>query len=143
MVQFLRLLDVSPSDILPQRPPFVMIDRLTRYDENSASTSFVVRDGGMFVVKGKMLATGLVENMAQTCAARLGYFNLISGQPVKIGFIGAVSNFHTDRMPHAGEELHTSIHVKEEIFGMTLADAEIRIGGEIIATAELKIAIRQ
>ena len=108
MVQLLRLLDVSPLDILPQRPPFILIDRLTHYDETVT---------------------------AQTCAARLGYYNLISGLPVKIGFIGAVSNLHILRVPVVGECLDTTIRVKEEVFGMTLVDAETRVGEEVIATA--------
>ena len=122
MVQLLRLLDVSPLDILPQRPPFILIDRLTHYDETVTATQFLVRQDHLFV-------------------SRLGYYNLISGLPVKIGFIGAVSNLHILRVPVVGECLDTTIRVKEEVFGMTLVDAETRVGEEVIATAELKIAI--
>ena len=89
-----------------------------------------------------MLAFGLIENVAQTCAARLGYFNLISGLPVKIGFIGAVSNLHIVRTPKIGETLDTVISVREEIFGMTLVDAVTRIREEVIVTGEMKIAIQ-
>ena len=141
MVQLLRLLDVSPLDILPQRPPFILIDRLTHYDETVTTTQFLVRQNHLFVSEDCLLPAGLVENMAQTCAARLGYYNLISGLPVKIGFIGAVSNLHILRVPVVGECLDTTIRVKEEVFGMTLVDAETRVGEEVIATAELKIAI--
>lgn len=142
MVQFLRFLDIKPQDILPQRYPFIMIDRLTYYDKELTRTCFTVCQDTLFASDGKMLATGVIENMAQTCAARLGYYNLISGLPVKIGFIGAVSRFHLSRMPIVGETLDTTIYVKEEVFGMTLVDAETRIGDEVIATAEMKIAIQ-
>lgn len=142
MVQFLRLLDISPLDLLPQRPPFILIDHLTYYDERKTSTRFTVREEGLFVEHGRLLISGLVENIAQTCAARLGYYNLISGLPVKIGVIGAVSNLWTRRMPLIGETLETTIRVKEEVFGMTLVDAEVRVMDERIATAEMKIAIQ-
>lgn len=142
MVQFLRLLDISPLDLLPQRPPFILIDHLTYYDERETSTRFTVREEGLFVEHGRLLTSGLVENIAQTCAARLGYYNLISGLPVKIGVIGAVSNLWTRRMPLIGETLETTIRVKEEVFGMTLVDAEVRVMDERIATAEMKIAIQ-
>ena len=141
MVQLLRLLDVSPLDILPQRPPFILIDGLTRYDETETSTRFRVRPDHLFVSDGCLLPTGLIENMAQTCAARLGYYNLISGLPVKVGFIGAVNNLHILRTPRVEERLDTTIRVKEEVFGMTLVDAEVRVDEEVIATAEMKIAI--
>lgn len=142
MVQFLRLLDISPLDLLPQRPPFILIDHLTYYDERKTSTRFTVREEGLLVEHGRLLISGLVENIAQTCAARLGYYNLISGLPVKIGVIGAVSNLWTRRMPLIGETLETTIRVKEEVFGMTLVDAEVRVMDERIATAEMKIAIQ-
>ncbi|MCD8317592.1 MAG: pseudouridylate synthase [Paraprevotella sp.] len=142
MVQLLQLLDITPLDILPQRPPFVMIDHLTNYSQEITATQFTVRPDNIFVAEGKMLATGLIENMAQTCAARLGYYNLISGLPVKIGFIGAIRNLHIMRTPKVGETLDTLIRVKEEIFGMTLVDAESRVKEEMIAKAEMKIAIQ-
>lgn len=142
MVQLLRFLDVSPSEILPQRPPFVLIDRLTHYDEVETSTQLAIRGDNIFVSEGRMLEPGLVENMAQTCAARLGYYNLISGLPVKIGFIGAISNLHVLRTPKVGETLDTTIHVEEEVFGMTLVNAETRVGDNVVATAKMKIAIQ-
>jgi hypothetical protein len=101
-----------------------------------------VRDDNIFVEDGRMLATGVVENVAQTCAARLGYYNLISGLPVKIGYIGAVNNMHVMRCPLVGETVDTTIRVKEEVFGMTLVYAEVRVADETIATADMKIAIQ-
>ena len=109
MVQLLRLLDVNPLDILPQRPPFVMIDNLIRYDERIAATRLKVKENTMFVYDGELSAAGMIENMAQTCAARLGYYNLISGLPVKIGYIGAISGLHISRTPKVGEILETEI----------------------------------
>lgn len=142
MVQLLQLLDINPLDVLPQRPPFIMIDCLTYYDEVTTSTRFTVRQDNIFVSNNCMLVTGLIENVAQTCAARIGYFNLVSGLPVKIGFIGAISNLNVIRTPQVNEVLDTTIRVKEEVFGMTLVEAETRVGDEIIVTAEMKIAIQ-
>ena len=142
MVQLLRFLEINPLDILPQRPPFIMIDHLTYYDESVTKTQLTVRHDNIFVSKSRMLASGLIENMAQTCAARLGYFNLISGLPVKIGYIGAISNLHIFRPPKVVETLDTTICVKEEVFGMTLVESEVHVSDELIATAELKIAVQ-
>lgn len=142
MVQFLQLLEISPLDILPQRPPFVMIDRLACCDGEKTATRLAVRGDNLFVSGGRMLASGLLENIAQTCAARLGYFNLVSGLPVKIGFIGAVRNMHVARVPVVGETLDTTIRVREKVMGMLLADAEIRVAGEVIVSAEMKMAIQ-
>lgn len=142
MVQLLRFLELNPQDILPQRSPFIMIDQLIHYDERMTSTRLVVRQDNIFIENSKLLASGVIENIAQTCAARLGYYNLISRLPIKIGYIGAISNLHILRMPAIGETLETTICVKEEIFGMTLVDAKVCIGNKTIATAEMKIAVQ-
>ncbi|MGM9805768.1 MAG: pseudouridylate synthase [Candidatus Aphodosoma sp.] len=143
MVQFLQLLDIDLQEILPQRQPFIMIDSLVNCGENEATTLFTVKEDNIFVKDGTMLPTGLIENMAQTCAARLGYRNTDSGEPARTGVIGAISNLHVERTPQAGETVATTIKIKAEAFGMTAVKAESRIGGKTIATAELKIAISQ
>ena len=45
------------------------------------------------------------------------------------------------RLPRVGEMLHTVVSVKDEVFGMTLADATVMCDGVAIATAEMKIAL--
>ncbi|WP_289200496.1 hypothetical protein [Phocaeicola sartorii] len=55
-------MDINPLDILPQRPPFIMIDYLTYYDEVKTSTRFTVRQDNIFVADNRMLATGLIQN---------------------------------------------------------------------------------
>ena len=129
-------------DILPQHPPFVMIDNLIRYDERIAATRLEVRESTMFVYDGELSAAGMIENMAQTCAARLGYYNLISGLPVKIGYIGAISGLHISRMPKVGEILETEICVEEEVFGVTLVNGKSRIADQTVMEARMKIVIQ-
>lgn len=141
MAEDLRKLDVLA--LLPQRPPFVMIDRLVCSDQVETRTELTVGADNLFVENGRMAAPGLVENIAQTCAARMGYINLTSGQPVRLGFIGAVRNLHVSRTPKVGEVLTTSVTVKEEVFQMTLVDACVKVGNETLAACEMKIALSQ
>lgn len=129
-------------DILPQRPPFVMIDNLIRYNERIAATRLKVKENTMFVYDGELSAAGMIENMAQTCAARLGYYNLISGLPVKIGYIGAISGLHISRTPKVGEILETEICVEEEVFGVTLVNGKSHIANQTVMEARMKIVIQ-
>ena len=82
-----------------------------------------------------------MENIAQTCAARTGYINLISKKAVKIGVIGAVSNFEIVRTPKVGERIFTTIEVLEELFQITLVKAVVRCGDETIVQANMKVAL--
>lgn len=128
-------------ELLPQRRPFVMIDSLLYCDTTVTRTSLEVRDDNIFNDAGHLSTAGLCENIAQTCAARLGYLSLASGQPVRLGFIGAISNMQVLRTPHTGEVLVTEINVLQEVFNITLVHAVVRSGDEVIAETDLKIAL--
>lgn len=136
--------DVSKINILeliPQRPPFIMVDRLSHFDRIVTTSEFTVREDNIFLDGDELLPEGLVENIAQTCAARIGYVNLLSKESVRLGFIGAVRNMSIHKTPKIGETIETIIIVKEEIFQMTLVDAEISLNGNVIVNAEMKIAL--
>lgn len=140
--EFLRKIDVH--DLLPQQEPFVMIDNLVHIDQVLTVTETLVRDDNLFVDNGQMSASGLMENIAQTCAARIGYVNkYILQKGIQLGFIGAVRNFEVRELPPTGDLLTTQVEVKEEIFGMTLAEATIECGGKVLVSTEMKIAVKE
>lgn len=128
-------------ELLPQRRPFVMIDSLLYCDMAVTRTSLEVREDNIFNDAGHLSTAGVCENIAQTCAARLGYLSLSSGQPVRLGFIGAISNMQVSRTPRTGEVLVTEINVLQEVFNITLVHAVVRSGDEVIAETDLKIAL--
>jgi hypothetical protein len=59
--------------LIPQKPPFVMIDALLFSDEKRTVSSFKIPEKNIFVKEGLFLEPGLVENIAQTAAARAGH----------------------------------------------------------------------
>lgn len=140
--EFLRQIDIH--ELLPQQEPFVMIGRLTHFDRVFTVTETVVDEQNMFVEDGRFSATGLMENIAQTCAARIGYVNkYILKKGIQLGFIGAVRNFEVLDLPQVGEMITTTVEVKEEIFGMTLASATVTCNGKTLVQTEMKIAVKE
>jgi predicted hotdog family 3-hydroxylacyl-ACP dehydratase len=134
--------EINVLDILPQRPPFVMIDALLYCDMATTKTTLLVREENIFCDDGHLSESGLIENIAQTCAARMGYINkYIYCNTVKLGFIGAIRNMEISRLPQTGEQLVTRIDTLEEIFQMTLVNAYIQVGEEQIAACGMKISI--
>ena len=133
--------DITLRELIPQRPPFVMIDRLVSSDAVFTVTELEVRPDNVFVVNGQLSASGLVENIAQTCAARIGYINLNSGETVKIGVIGSISNMGIVRTPKVGERLVTTIQLLEEVFQVTLVEAVVKSGDKELARCNMKIAL--
>ena len=131
-------------ELLPQQSPFIMIDCLTKFDEKITETSFEVRNDNIFVENGKLNACALAENIAQTCAARLGYVNkYILKKDVQIGFIGAIKNLSVVETPSVGDILTTQIEVLQDIMGVTLVDAQIVCNNKVIVKAQMKIAIAE
>ena len=133
---------IDIHELLPQQPPFVMVDKLMHFDETVTTTTFEVRADNIFVDDGTLNACALAENIAQTCAARLGFVNkYILKRAIQLGFIGSIRNMQVMRTPSVGEKLTTTITVREQIMGLTLVDATILVGEETIVTAEMKIAL--
>ena len=140
--EFLRAIDIH--ELLPQQEPFVMVGRLTFFDKRRTITETTVKDENLFVSEGMMSASGLIENIAQTCAARIGFVNkYILKKGIQVGFIGAIRNLTVLGLPKTGETMTTTVDVLEEVFGMTLAHAEITCGGETLVTTEIKIALKE
>jgi predicted hotdog family 3-hydroxylacyl-ACP dehydratase len=138
---FLRGIDIHT--LLPQQEPFVMVDRLIQIDEKSFATETQVKVENIFVDDGCLSASGLIENIAQTCAARIGFVNkYILQKGIQIGFIGAVRNLEILSLPQVGQTITTKVEVVEEVFGMTLAKATVTCEGETLVTTEMKIALK-
>lgn len=140
--EFVRQIDIHT--ILPQQEPFVMVGRMEHFDMNNVSTSTEILPSNIFVENGTFDPSGIIENIAQTCAARIGYINqYILKKGIQIGFIGAVKNFVIDSIPKVGEKIETSVTINEEVFGMLLATARVKTSDRDIATTEIKIAIKE
>ena len=140
--EFLRGIDIH--ELLPQQEPFVMISSLVRFDMQTTVTETVVSAGNQFVEDGVFTAPGIVENIAQTCAARIGYVNkYILKKGIQLGFIGAIRDLKVKDLPKVGDRITTSISVIDSVFGMTLVDAVVMNNGVEVASAQMKIAVKE
>lgn len=139
---FLRNIDIHT--LLPQQEPFVMVGCLTAFDEVRTVTETTIAADNILVDDGRFSASGLIENIAQTCAARIGFVNkYILQKGIQIGFIGAIRNLEVLGLPRVGDTIVTTVDVLEDIFGMTLAEASISCGGETIVRTQIKIAVKE
>ena len=120
-----------------------MIGCLTQIDEVRTVTETVISPQNIFVDDGQFSASGLIENIAQSCAARIGFVNkYILHNGIQIGVIGAVKNFQVVSLPKAGQTINTTVDTVSEVFGMTLAKATVTCEGEVLATTDIKIGVR-
>lgn len=130
------------TSLIPQRPPFVMIDRLTCCQEKITCTAFLVKKDNIFVENGRFCEPGLVENMAQTAAARAGYLSRLDNEPVRVGYIGAIKNLVIHSLPFVNDELDTIITIEHQIFDVMLVRGKVSCNEVLLAECEMKIFIQ-
>ncbi|MBX2921377.1 MAG: 3-hydroxyacyl-ACP dehydratase [Chitinophagaceae bacterium] len=136
---------MSIKDILPfipQRPPFVMVDELVSVEDASGVTRFAVKADNIFIQDGYLTAPALVENIAQTAAARIGYICNKKNEPVPVGFIGAVQNLEIKELPAVGDQIETEIIIKNQVFDVTLISGKITGKGRELAVCDMKIFLQ-
>jgi len=132
------------TDILayiPQRSPFVMVDEIVYSQDAVTQSRFVVKADNIFVENGSLKEPGLVENIAQTAAARAGYTAKAENKPVSLGYIGAIKNLTVSGFPKVGEEIVTEIKIENQIFDVSLISGKVTCGDTVLAKCEMKIFI--
>lgn len=140
----MELSKIDIHELLPQREPFVMVGSLQTFSMEKTVTNTEIKEDNIFVEDGVFTPSGIIENIAQTCAARIGYVNkYILKKGIQLGFIGAIKNLDIHSLPKVGEILTTTIYTIEEVFGMTLVKAEAKVGDTLIADTEMKIALSE
>lgn len=126
-------------DLIPQRAPIVMIDEFLGIDNNVSRTRFTVYNDNIFVNNGEFSECGLIEHIAQSAAARVGYIFKSKNLPIPIGYIGSINNFVIYQNPKIGEAINTTIEIIQEVFNITLIQAYCHIDGKEIASCRMKI----
>lgn len=136
-----EFLAIPILEILPQRPPFVMVSRLLFCDEQHTRTQLDIAPDNLFCMDNILQPGGLIENFAQTCAARIGYINkYILHRDICIGYIGGIQNLIFHNMPQAGQTIETHIDILHAAWGISLAHGQIcDAEGNTLVEGDMKI----
>lgn len=127
---------------IPQKPPMVMVDRITGMEKTVTTTAFLIREDNIFTENGLLREPGLVENMAQSAAAATGAKPGNTGSEPRIGFIGSIRNLQIHDFPKTGDELKTSVTILHEVLDATIVQSEVFVAGCCIASCELRIFLQ-
>ncbi len=132
-------------DLIPQRPPMVMVDKLIECDNHKTITSLTIREDNILSQKGYFTEAGLVENIAQSAALRIGWLAVNQqgeNKRIPVGVIGGIKNFRLYFLPELKSEIITEIIIKNEIFNATIITGTVKVNGKIAAECEMKIFIK-
>ncbi|MES2374969.1 MAG: 3-hydroxyacyl-ACP dehydratase [Bacteroidota bacterium] len=129
--------------LIPQKPPFVMVEELLFSDDNITRTSFTITADNVFVIDGEFSEAGMMENMAQTAAAGSGNMARIEERPVANGYIGQVKNFEIYSLPKVGDVLLTEVKMEVQVFDASIVSGRVWCNDVEVAQCEMKIFINQ
>ncbi len=131
----------SPQELLPHRPPAIVLSELREMDDEGCLALARVDDCGPYLdADGSLPAWVGLEMMAQAAAAYSGRRNTLSGRPVRVGYLLGSRSFTAvaSAFP-AGTELEVEVRV---VFldpdGPSAFRCEIRQSGATVAQATLK-----
>ena len=128
---------------IPQRQPMVMVDTLEYADEKMAVTSLTIPADNIFLENGFFKEPGLIENIAQTAAAQVGYYCDKNNIRIPIGYIASVRHLFIKKFPPMGARISTTIKVVTQIADFLVIEGEITYLNAIIVSCVLKVFIKR
>lgn len=129
------------EELLPQKAPFAMADKLYASDINSTVAGFTVPADNLFIEGGRFTEPGIIEHMAQSVALNKAYQAFLADHTPPKGYIGSIKGLKIIKLPAVGDELITTIGIVEEFMGITLVNIETKSNGATIATCQMKTVL--
>lgn len=127
--------------LLPQKFPFVMVDKMYDYTETSLISGFTIQKESIFFQDGNFVESGLIEHIAQSIALHTGYQFFLKNEPAPTGYIGSIKDIEIRQLPKLGDEIQTTVSILQEFAGITLVDAVTKLNDTIIAAGQMKTVL--
>ncbi len=120
----------------------VMVDELLEAGFDYAVTRFEVLSDNPFLVADKLGEPGLVENIAQTVAAMVGFHCYQQNVPVPIGYIAGLSDLRVLALPMLGSTIETSVKIRHQVMDVTVVEGKVEQDGQLLCSCEMKVVAK-
>ena len=134
-------------DLIPQRPPMVMVDCLLSCDEKQVVSELTIREDNLFLNDKGFTSAGMMEAMAQTAAARTGF--LMKNKPggankrVPNGVIGSIKNFRLFFQPLIGSVAIITVNIEHEVLQAMVVKGKVEANGKLAAECDMQIFLTE
>jgi len=136
----IMFLPVDAAQLVPHKPPMLMIDRLLEVRERASVTEMTVLQDMVFVGKdGKLDEASYPEIMSQAMAAQEGFRKLGSRNPQQEGFLLGIKNLEILGSARIGDVLRISMFKVAKYGDFGIIHGEVKKGDTVIARGELKV----
>ena len=129
------------ESLLPQKFPFVMVDKLYSYTETSLTSGFTIQENAVFFQNGYFVEAGIIEHMAQSVALHTGYQFFLRQETAPTGYIGSIKDIEIKHLPKLNDEIQTTVSILQEFGGITLVDVVSKINDVEIAKGQMKTVL--
>lgn len=133
----------SMDDLIPQKDPFVLVDKLISCENNIIISNFKIPETHPLVHNGRLSEGGLTENIAQTAAAGNGFEALEKNAKTPKGFIAGIKNLKLFQLPLINSQIETKVFQLGKVLDYSLIKGEVFLDGELITSCEMKIYVPQ
>lgn len=138
----LPLLDKNfVGTLIPQKFPFVMVDKLLAFSESEIVAGLTVSEDNIFCEAGVFQESGLIEHMAQSVALYTGYQFYLKNEPAPTGYIGSIKTITIATLPKLNDKVETTVNVLHEFMGVTLVDIVSKINDIEVARGQMKTVL--
>lgn len=129
------------GNLIPQKFPFVMVDKVLAFGENFITSGFTVEETNIFTENSIFQEAGLIEHMAQSVALYTGYQFFLKNEPAPTGYIGSIKSIEIFQLPKVNDNLITKVNVLQEFAGITLVDISVLLNEVEIARGQMKTVL--
>ena len=132
---------VAVAALLPQKFPFLLVDKMYAYSETKITTGLKIQEENIFVDNETFVASGLIEHMAQSVALHTGYQFFLKNEQAPTGYIGSIKDIEIKQLPKLGDEVRTTVTILQEFMGITLVDISTQLNKMEIAKGQMKTVL--
>lgn len=129
------------ENLLPQKFPFVMVDRMFSYSETGLISGLKIQESNIFLEENSFLEAGLIEHMAQSVALHTGYQFFLKNETAPTGYIGSIKDIQIKKLPKTNETIQSNVTILQEFAGVTLVDIVTFLNDEEIASGQMKTVL--
>ncbi|TDO83800.1 3-hydroxymyristoyl/3-hydroxydecanoyl-(acyl carrier protein) dehydratase [Flavobacterium chryseum] len=141
MERILLLEKNAVENLLPQKFPFVMVDKMYSFTEASLVSGLQIQEDNIFFDNNTFLEAGLIEHMAQSVALHTGYEFFLRKETAPTGYIGSIKEIEIKRLPKINDTIQSTVTILQEFAGITLVNIVTTLNNEEIATGQMKTVL--
>jgi radical SAM protein with 4Fe4S-binding SPASM domain len=136
----IMFLPVDAGNLVPHKPPMLMIDRLLEVKERASLSEMTVRKDMIFVGPDGMLDNAsYAEIISQSLAAMEGFRRLGSRDPHQEGFLLGIKHLEILGSARVGDTLRITVTKIAKFGDFGIVQGEVRNGDALIARGEVKV----